>query len=65
MTQVLTNNKIIFINGRPCHIIHNAANKAAKQFSKVPGFDVKDFLVELFRRFDKSSKRKATSNFQP
>ena len=60
MTQVLANNKIIFINGRPCHIIHNAANKAAKQFSKVPGFDVEDF-----HRFDKSSKRKVASNFQP
>ena len=65
MTGVLAENKKIFINGFPCHIIHNIANKAAKRFSEVSGFDVEDFLVDLFQWFDKSSKRTVTSNFQP
>ena len=64
MTQVLTKNKNIFINGSSCHIIYNTANKAAERFSEVSRFDVEDFLVDLFHWFDKSSKRKVTSNFQ-
>ena len=64
MTRVLAKKKNIFINGRPCHITYNTANKAAEQFSEVSRFDVKDFLVDLFHWFDKSSKRKVTSNFQ-
>ena len=64
MTRVLAKNKIIFINGCPCHTIHNTANKAAKRFSEVSRFDVEDFLLDLFHWFDKSSKRKVASNFQ-
>ena len=65
MTRVLAKNKNIFINGCPRHIIHNTANKAVEQFSEVSGFDVEDFLVDLFHWFNKSSKIKVTSNFQP
>ena len=65
MTRVLAKNKNIFINGCPRHITHNTANKAVEQFSEVSGVDVEDFLVDLFQWFDKSSKRKVTSNFQP
>ena len=59
ITQVLAKNK----NGCPCHIIHNTANKAAERFSEASGFDVENFLVDLFHWFDKSSKRKVTSDF--
>ena len=65
MTRVLAENKNIFTNGYPYHITHNTANKAAERFAEVSGFDAEDFLVELFHWFDKSSKRKVTSNFQP
>ena len=64
MTRVLAKNKNIFINACLCHIIHNTANRAAELFSKVPRFDVEDFLVDLFHWFNKSSKRKVSSNFQ-
>ena len=64
MAAVLAKNENIFINGCPCHIIHNTANKAAERFSEVSRFDVEDFLVDLFHWFDKSSKRKVTPNFQ-
>ena len=64
MTRVLAKNKNIFINGCPCHVMHNIANKAAERFSEVSSFDVEDFLVDLFHWFDKSSKIKVTSNFQ-
>ena len=63
-TRALAKNKNVFINGCPCQIIHNTANKAAEPFSEVSCFDVKDFLVDLFHWFDKSSKRKVTSNLQ-
>ena len=63
MTRVVAKNKNIFINGCPCHIIHNTANKAAERFSEASGFDVENFLVDLFHWFDKSSKRKVTSDF--
>ena len=65
MTRILAKNINIFINSCPCHLIHTTANKAAERFSEVSGFDVEDFLVDLFHWFDKSSKRKVTSNFQP
>ena len=64
MTRVLAKNKNIFINGCPCHIIHNTASKAAERFSEVSRLDVEDFLVDLFHWFDKSSKRMVTPNFQ-
>ena len=63
MTRVLTKNKNIIINACPCHIIHNTASRAAERFSKVPRFDVEDFPVDLFHWFNKSSKRKVSSNF--
>ena len=65
MTRVLAKNENIFINGCPCHVIHNSANKAAEQFSEVSRFGVEDFLVDLFHWFNKNSKIKVTSNFQP
>ena len=52
MIRVLAKNKNIFINGFPCHIIHNTANKAAERFSEVSRFDVEDFFVDLFHWFD-------------
>ena len=64
MRRVLAKNNI-FVNGCPCHIIHNTANKTPERFSEVPDFDVQDFLVDLFHWFDKSSKIKVISNFQP
>ena len=46
MTRVLVKNKNIFINGCPCYITHNTANKTTVRFSEVSGFDIEDFLVE-------------------
>ena len=57
-TRVLKTNPSIFVNGCPCHIIQNTTSKAAEMLSRVSGFDVEDFLVDLFHWFDKSSKRK-------
>ena len=64
MTRVLAKNKNIFINGCPCHITHNTANKTTVRFSEVSGFDIEDFLLDLFHWFNKSSKRKVTSIFE-
>ena len=63
MTRVLAKNKNIFVNGCPCHVIYNTANKAAERFSEVLRFDVKIFLLTCFTGLMKAQK-KVTSNFQ-
>ena len=57
-TQVQEVNNSIYINGCPCHIVHNTANKGADMFMLESGFDVEDMLVDIFYWFDKSSKEK-------
>ena len=39
-TRILRRNGVIFFNGCPCHIIHNAAQKAGSAFALCCGFDV-------------------------
>ena len=35
--------------GCPCHIIHNAAQKAGETFTQSYGFDVEEFTIDLFK----------------
>ena len=58
-TRVLTENQECYFLGCPCHIIHNTAHKGSSAFTKVTGFDVEDFCIDLYYFFDKSSKRKS------
>ena len=57
-TRIQGRNPSVFFNGCPCHIVHNAAQKGADDFSTVSGFDAEEFVVDLFYWFDKSTKRK-------
>lgn len=57
-TRVLRCNPAIYFNGCPCHILHNAAQKASDAFAKCCGFDAEEFTIDLFYWFDKSTKRK-------
>lgn len=57
-TRILQCNSPIFFNGCPCHIIHNAAQHAAEAFTSECGFDIEEFVVDLYYWFDKSTKRK-------
>lgn len=57
-TRVLNRNPAIYFNGCPCHIIHNAAQKAGEAFSVSSGFDVEELTIDLYYWFDKSTKRK-------
>lgn len=57
-SRALEANPSVYVNGCPCHIIHNTASKASESFTESSGFDVEDFLVDLFHWFDKSSKKK-------
>lgn len=80
MTRATQKNPSVYMMGCPCHILHNAAQKANHSFRnvclykitiqectiiiitiifKATGFDVDDFLVDLYYYFDKSTKRKA------
>ena len=58
-------NKEIITAGCPCHVLHNAAGKAAEEFTKVSEFDFEDHCVNLFFWFDKSTKRKSTLKKRP
>ena len=57
-TRVLKMNLNIFVDGCPCHIIHNIASKASEMFTRVSKFDVEDFLIDLFHWFDKKLETK-------
>ena len=57
-TRVLNRNSAIFFNGCPCHIIHNATQKAGDSFTACCGFDVEEFSIDLYYWFDKSTKCK-------
>ena len=55
----LERNLEIVISGCPCHILHNAANKAGDNFATVSNFSIKDHCVDLYYWFNKSSKQKS------
>ena len=59
-TRILGKNSSVHVNGCACHIVHNTAAKAAETSSEVAGFDIEEFLVDLYHYFDKSVKRKVT-----
>ena len=52
-------NSSVYTFGCPCHIIHNTANHASRVFAGVTGFDIGDFLVNVFHYFDNSTKCQA------
>ena len=58
-TRVLAENQECYFLGCPFHIIHNTAHKGSSAFTKVTGFDVEDFCIDLYYFFDKISKRKS------
>ena len=57
-TRVLGCNPAIYFNGCPCHILHNAAQKAGDSLTECCGFDVEEFAIDLYYWFEKSTKRK-------
>ena len=58
-SRALERNPEIVISGCSCHILHNAASKAADAFAAVSDFSVEDHCVDLYYWFDKSSKGKS------
>ena len=52
-------NKFIVISGCPCHILHNAAWKASFEYVTITKFAVEDHCVDIYDRFEKSSKHKS------
>ena len=48
MTRILNFNFAIYINGCPCHVLHNIGGKASEKFTEVAGFDVEDVLVDIY-----------------
>jgi hypothetical protein len=57
-SRVLEKEPNIIVVGCACHMLHNAASKAASAFGRVTGFDIEDHCVDLYYWFDKSTKRK-------
>ena len=56
--RVQARNCSVYFSGCSCHVLHNAAQKGAEQFSVECGLGIEEFVVNLFYWFDKSSKRK-------
>ena len=46
-TRVQKRNPSVYFNSCPCHIIHNAAQKAADSFNQASGFDVEEFVIDI------------------
>ena len=57
-SRVTEINPSVYFVGCPCHIIHNAAQKAAEAFGDVSQFDIEECCIDHFYWFDKSTKRK-------
>ena len=55
---MLQRNPNVYFNGCPGHIIHNTAHKAGEVFTMNSGFDLEEFVIDLFYWFNKSTKRK-------
>ena len=51
-------NPSVYFVGCQCHIIHNAAQKAAEAFGDMSQFDIEECCIDHFYWFDKSTKRK-------
>lgn len=57
-SRLLQRNKAIYVNGCPCHIIHNAAQKGARSYCASSKFDCEEFLIDVYFWFEHSTKRK-------
>ncbi|EDO46688.1 predicted protein [Nematostella vectensis] len=53
-------NASVYTFGCPCHIVHNTASYGAKAYAEAAGFDLGDFLVDIYYYFDNSTKRQAS-----
>lgn len=58
MTKALEKNAAVFVNGCPCHIIHNTACKTGDAYVGATYFAVEGFCVHIYYWFDESTKTK-------
>ena len=47
-SRILQRNSAIYYNGCPCHVLHNAAQKAGNTFAAYCRFDADEFAVNLY-----------------
>lgn len=57
-SRLESKNPSVYTLGCPCHFIHNAAHNAAKKLEVATGFDVEEFIVDIYYYFEHSTKRK-------
>ena len=57
-TRMLAKNEHMYVQGCPAHMVHNVGKKGSKEFKSATGFDIGDFLTDVYFYFDKSTKRK-------
>ena len=55
-SRVIAINPSVYFVGCPCHIIHNAAQKATEMFGEISGVDIEECCVDHCYWFDKSTK---------
>ena len=61
--EVLQNNPAIYFNGCPCHVLHNAAQKAGDSFTECCGFDIEDLRLIFTTAF--RSQRNERMGYNP
>ena len=61
MTRVKAQNDSVYFSGCLCHVVHNTsvAAAAAATLRNATGFDVEDLMVNVYYRFDYSTKCKS------
>ena len=48
-------NECVYTFGCPCHIIHNTASHASKEFAGATGFDVSDYILLFWQKHQTTS----------
>ena len=60
MTCVKAQNDSVYFSGCQCHVVHNtSAAAAAAALRNATGFDLEDLMVDVYYRFDYSTKHKS------
>ena len=59
--RVVQRNPSAFLNVCPCHMIHDATQKASEAFSRHCGFDMEDFTRSILLVWEVNEKEKLSS----
>ena len=58
LEKVLEKNKSVYVNGLPCHIVHNTVKEDKSNFTLKVYFNIENMLVDVFHWVDKCNSTK-------